>query len=84
MVWYRMSSVPFSSRTIVVHYARGALGLLALVAAVMGAAVGAPTALALLIVTAAAWRGCPTCWAIGLVRTRERETCADGHCSVRS
>ena len=39
------------------HYARGALGLLALIAAVMGAAAGAPAALALLIVTGAAWRG---------------------------
>ena len=66
------------------HYARGALGLLALVAAVTGAAVGAPAALALLIVTGVAWRGCPTCWAIGLVQTREREACADGHCAIRS
>ena len=47
------------------------LGLLALIAAVVGAAAGAPAALALLLVTVAAWRGCPTCWAIGLIRTRE-------------
>ncbi len=84
MVGYRMNSAPLSSRTVAMHYARGALGLLALVAAVTGAAVGAPAALALLIVTGAAWRGCPSCWAIGLVQTREREACADGHCAVRS
>ena len=66
------------------HYGRGALGLLALIAAMVGAAVGAPAALALLIVTGAAWRGCPTCWAIGLAQTREREACADGRCAARS
>lgn len=66
------------------HYARGALGLLALIAAVMGAAAGAAAALALLIVTGVAWRGCPTCWAVGLTQTRAREACADGHCAARS
>ena len=84
MVGYRMNSAPFSSRTVARHYARGAVGLLALVAGVIGAAGGAPAALALLIVTGAAWRGCPTCWAFGLVQTREREACADGHCIVGS
>ena len=84
MVGYRMNSAPLSSRTVARHDARGALGLLALVAALIGAAVGAPAALALLIVTGAAWRGCPTCWAIGRVQTREREACADEHCMVRS
>ena len=84
MVRYRMNSAPLSSGTIAMHYARGALGLLALIAAVIGAAVGAPAALALLIVTGAAWRGCPTCWAIGLAETRERQACADGHCAARS
>jgi hypothetical protein len=67
---------PFASRSVKLHYARGALGLVALVAAVAGAAAGAPVALALLIVTVAAWRGCPTCWAIGLMQTRECEACA--------
>jgi hypothetical protein len=79
-----MNSAPLSSRTVARHYARGALGLLVLVAAVVGAAVGVPAALALLIVTGAAWRGCPTCWVLGLVQTREREACADGGCMVRS
>lgn len=62
------------------HYARGALGLLALAAAVAGAALGAPVALVGLIVAAAAWRGCPTCWAVGLMQTRAREACPDGSC----
>ena len=62
---------PFASRSMTRHYARGGLGLLALIPAVAGAAAGAPAALAFLIVTVAAWRGCPTCWAIGLIQTRE-------------
>jgi hypothetical protein len=71
-----MPSSPLASRSISRHYARGALGLLALVAAVVGAAVATPVALALLIVTVAAWRGCPSCWAVGLMQTREHERCA--------
>ena len=81
---YRMNSASLSSGTVAMHYARGAVGLLALIVAVIGAAVGAPAALALLIVTGAVWRGCPTCWAIGLAQARKREACADGHCAARS
>jgi hypothetical protein len=77
-----MRSSPFASRSVGLHYARGVLGLLALVAAVAGAAAGTPAALALLILTAAAWRGCPTCWAVGLMQTRE-QACPDGRCRAR-
>jgi hypothetical protein len=73
-----MPSSPLASSSIQRHYIRGAVGLIALIAAVVGAAVATPTALALLIVTVGAWRGCPTCWAVGLTQTRER--CADGSC----
>jgi hypothetical protein len=73
-----MRSSPFASTSIKRHYARGALGLLALVAAVVGAALATPAALGLLILTVVAWRGCPTCWAVGLMQTRE--ACADGSC----
>jgi hypothetical protein len=65
----------FASPSMKRHYVRGALGLLALVAAFVGAAVATPAALVLLIVTAVAWRGCPTCWAVGLMQTRERQGC---------
>ena len=73
-----MRSSPLASTSINRHYACGVLGLLALVAAVVGAAVATPAALALLIVTVAAWRGRPTCWAVGLMQTRE--ACSDGSC----
>ncbi|MCW2967488.1 MAG: hypothetical protein JWM71_1260, partial [Solirubrobacteraceae bacterium] len=72
-----MRSSPLASTSVGRHYARGALGLLALGAAVAGAAAGLPAAFALLFLTAAAWRGCPACWAVGLMQTREREACPD-------
>ena len=68
-----MRSSPLASGSTKLHYARGAAGLLALAAALAGAAAGAPAALGLMVLTVAAWRGCPTCWAIGLVRTRDCE-----------
>jgi len=70
--------MPFASRSVRVHYLRGVVGLVAATVAVVGAALGAPVALALLIVTVAAWRGCPTCWAVGLMETRARQ------CPVRA
>ncbi len=72
---------PLASTSIKRHYARGALGLIALMAAVLGAAVVTPVALVLLIVTVVAWRGCPSCWAVGLMQTRE--LCVNGSCRNR-
>jgi hypothetical protein len=65
-----MPSSPFASRSVQRHYVRGAVGLLAAVLAFAGAAMVSPAALVLLIVTVVAWRGCPTCWAVGLMQTR--------------
>jgi hypothetical protein len=75
-----MASSPLASRSVSRHVARGGLGLLAFLAAVLGAALGVPAALVLLAPAALAWRGCPTCWAIGLAQTRSRTACADGSC----
>jgi hypothetical protein len=36
--------------------------------------------LLLLVPAVALLRGCPTCWALGLVQTRERTRCARGAC----
>ncbi|MCW2989750.1 MAG: hypothetical protein JWM73_344 [Solirubrobacterales bacterium] len=73
-----MRSSPLASRSVTLHYARGLAGLLALVTGVAMAAAGTSAGVALLIVTVAAWRGCPTCWAIGLMQTRERAAGASG------
>jgi hypothetical protein len=74
---------PLASGSVTRHYVRGAVGLVALAAGLAGAALGTAAALALLFVTVGAWRGCPTCWAIGLMQTRERERCAGAGCRAR-
>ena len=58
------------------HLIRGALGLLACVAAFAGAGLIGPASLLLLPVAAVAWRGCPTCWLVGLMQTRADCACA--------
>ena len=70
-----MRSSYLASASVKRHYARGAVGLIALTAAVVGAAVATPAALVLLAVTVVSWRGCPTCWAIGLLETRDCQAC---------
>lgn len=61
-----------ASATVPRHLLRGLAGLLAAVAAIAGAATVGPAALLLLVVAALAWRGCPTCWAVGLLQTMGR------------
>jgi hypothetical protein len=73
--------MPFASASVPVHIARGVVGLVAAVGAFAGVGVLGPAALLLLIVTVAAWRGCPTCWALGLAQTIERER--DCACAAR-
>jgi hypothetical protein len=43
--------------------------LTAAILAIVLAAVVAPISLVLLLVTVFAWRGCPTCWTVGLLGT---------------
>jgi hypothetical protein len=66
---------PLASGSVRVHIARGVAGLIALVGAGLGAAVVGPVALLLLLAAGIAWRGCPTCWAVGLLHTREGAGC---------
>jgi hypothetical protein len=54
------------------HLLRGLIGVLALVGAAAGTPAVGPVALLLLLVTVAAWRGCPTCWTVGLLQTMGR------------
>ncbi|WP_370289206.1 hypothetical protein [Nocardioides sp.] len=70
----------FASRSVAEHLVRGVLGVVLAVAAF--ALAGRSSGLSLLLLAPAAllWRGCPTCWALGLVQTRAR--CASG-CEVR-
>jgi hypothetical protein len=60
---------PLASGSIREHLLRGALGLIIAGLAVVLSVVVSPVALTLLPLTAIAWRGCPTCWAVGLLGT---------------
>lgn len=58
-----------ASGSVAEHVLRGAVGLLAAALAIVLVTVVGPVSLLLLGVTAIAWRGCPTCWAVGLSGT---------------
>jgi len=71
---------PLASGSVREHLLRGAAGLVAAVLAIVLVAVVGPISLALLPVTALAWRRCPTCWTVGLLGTladgRARRGCS--------
>lgn len=69
----------FASRTVAEHVLRGVLGL-ALVVLALAQAGTHPVALLLVLPAVVLWRGCPTCWALGLAATlsRGRVGCTDG------
>ena len=60
---------PLASGSLREHLLRGAVGLTAAILAVVFVAVVGPISLVLLLVTVYAWRGCPTCWTVGLLGT---------------
>lgn len=61
----------FASRTVAEHLLRGVLGLVLVVVALAQAGAH-PAALLLALPAVVLWRGCPTCWALGLVATLSR------------
>jgi hypothetical protein len=65
-----VSDTMFASRSVRVHLLRGVLGLVAFVASFALLRVVGPLSLLLLVPAGLAWRGCPTCWAVGLTRTK--------------
>ena len=60
---------PLASGSVREHLFRGAVGLTAAILAIVLVAVIGAISLVLLLVTVFAWRGCPTCWAVGLLGT---------------
>lgn len=58
----------FASSSLTEHVARGVLGLVLVVVSIAYAG-SHPWALLGLVPAAVAWRGCPTCWALGLAAT---------------
>jgi len=71
----------FASSSVAEHVARGVVGLLLAVASIALAST-TPWALLGLVLAGVAWRGCPTCWTLGLVQTLGRASpgCVDGSC----
>ncbi|MFF0203913.1 hypothetical protein [Streptomyces sp. NPDC005017] len=76
----------FASATVPRHLARGAVGFGALTASLALLPVTGPISLLLAPVGLVALRGCPMCWAIGLMETvsagRLRRSCAAGRCEL--
>ncbi|MET9027053.1 hypothetical protein ABZW96_15770 [Nocardia sp. NPDC004168] len=76
----------FASASVPRHLARGVAGFGALIGAIALLPVFGAFSLLLAPVGLLALRGCPTCWAIGLVQTisrgRLRRSCVDGQCRL--
>ncbi|MGN9781157.1 hypothetical protein ACTMTF_07005 [Nonomuraea sp. ZG12] len=76
----------FASSSVPRHLARGAAGFGALIASFALIPLVGPVSLVLAPVALLAFRGCPTCWMIGLVQTismgRLRRTCTDSGCEL--
>ena len=76
----------FASASVGRHLVRGVIGFGALIASLALLPVVGPVSLLLLPVGVLALRGCPTCWAIGLMQTLSRgrlqRECDDGQCRL--
>ncbi|MGW7417422.1 hypothetical protein [Streptomyces sp. NPDC054863] len=76
----------FASRSVPRHLARGAVGFGLIIGSIaLVPAVGPATLLAAPLALIA-FRGCPTCWMVGLAQTVSRgrleRRCADGVCTL--
>lgn len=78
----------FASASVARHLARGAIGFGLIGSAVALTPSVGPAALLLAPAGIAALRGCPTCWAAGLVETisagRLQRTCNDNSCTLHA
>lgn len=76
----------FASTSLTRHLTRGVIGFGSLIAAFALLPALGPVSLLLLPVTLLAFRGCPTCWVIGLIETISRgklqRECVDGQCKL--
>ncbi|WP_020393286.1 hypothetical protein [Kribbella catacumbae] len=76
----------FASTSLPRHLIRGAVGFGALIGSVALIPVVGFLSLLLAPIGLLAFRGCPTCWTIGLIQTISRDrlerTCVDGRCTL--
>ncbi|WP_028471879.1 hypothetical protein [Nocardioides alkalitolerans] len=73
----------FASSSVRVHVVRGLLGAALAVAAFALIGTVGGWSLLLLVPAVVLWRGCPTCWALGLTQTRERVARDCAPCQVK-
>ncbi|MFD3463264.1 hypothetical protein ACFWVM_26410 [Nocardia fluminea] len=76
----------FASKSVFEHLVRGGVGFGALIGSIALIPIVGPISLLLLPVGLVALRGCPTCWAIGLIQTisrgRLQRSCDNGRCTL--
>ncbi|MEU0112569.1 hypothetical protein ABZ137_02265 [Streptomyces bobili] len=76
----------FAGRSVRRHLARGAVGFGLVVGSVALVPVAGPATLPAAPLALIAFRGCPTCWTVGLAQTisrgRPERRCADGVCTL--
>ncbi|MFD7630108.1 hypothetical protein ACFV7Q_29485 [Streptomyces sp. NPDC059851] len=80
------SGTNFASTSVPRHLARGAIGFGLVIGSICLVPVVGPAALLAAPLALVAFRGCPTCWMVGLVQTVSRgrleRRCADGVCTL--
>lgn len=76
----------FASRSVPRHLARGAIGFGLIIGSIALVPVAGPATLLAAPLALIAFRGCPTCWMVGLAQTVSRgrleRQCVDGVCSL--
>ncbi len=81
-----VSGTNFASRSVPRHLARGAIGFGLIIGSVGLVPVAGPATLLAAPLALVAFRGCPTCWMVGLAQTVSRgrleRQCVDGVCTL--
>ncbi|MFD3700861.1 hypothetical protein ACFWUZ_32835 [Streptomyces sp. NPDC058646] len=76
----------FASKSVPRHLARGAIGFGLIIGSIALVPVAGPAVLLAAPLALVAFRGCPTCWMVGLAQTVSRgrleRRCADGVCTL--
>ncbi|MGW0119716.1 hypothetical protein [Streptomyces sp. NPDC003327] len=80
------SKPDFASASVPRHLARGAIGFWLIIGSVALVPLAGPATLLAAPLALIAFRGCPTCWMVGLAQTISRgrleRQCADGVCTL--
>jgi hypothetical protein len=80
------SEMSFASKSVPRHLARGAIGFALIIGSIAMVPVAGPATLLAAPLALIAFRGCPTCWMVGLAQTISRgrleRQCVDGACTL--